>query len=121
MSQFEPVTLVFDGKEYTVEKEDGIWGLIEAIEDVVTLMWLAPRLHSQQVPAIKVYRAYSVALQYAGAKGVTPEDIRQGVDTKRMIQMAYELAGILAMGMPPSDLNVPEASAREAEESKKKA
>jgi len=46
MSQLEPVTLSFDGKEYKVDKEDGIWGLIEAIEDVMTFFELAPAFQS---------------------------------------------------------------------------
>ena len=46
MSQLEPVTLSYDGKDYVVDKEDGIWGLIEAIEDVITFFELA--LHSSQ-------------------------------------------------------------------------
>lgn len=123
MSELQPVTLVFKDKEYKVEKEDNIWGLIEAIEDVVTLLYLAPRLQNGQVPAAKIFRAYAAALNFAGAQGVTPDEIRKGVDYKRMFQMANELATILLMGMPPADVDIGEVSAPEksVDKAKKKA
>ena len=36
MSKLEPVTISYNGKDYTVDKESSIWGLIEAVEDVIT-------------------------------------------------------------------------------------
>lgn len=120
MSQLQPVTLEFGGNEYTVDKDDGIWGLIEAIEDIVTLLWLAPRLHAKQVPAVKIYRAYAAALNYAGAKDVTIDELRAGVTPQRLMEMGYELAGILSMGMPPMDMPAKGASTKEIEAAKKK-
>lgn len=122
MSQLEPVTFSYEGKEYTVDKEDGIWGLIEAIESVITFFELAPLFASGKYPTAKIFRAYSVALNYAGAK-VTPNQVRQSSDYKKMGEMAGSLATILMMAQPPQDVNLGESksSSEEAESAKKKA
>lgn len=115
----QQVTLIFDAKEYVVP-ENKCWGLIEAIEEVVTLSWLAPKLQEQQIPMAKVFRGYAAALTYAGAKDVTVDAIREGVDYPRAFQMAYELAGILSLAAPATDANLSKVSDKQVEEVKKK-
>lgn len=122
MSQLEPVTLSFDGKDYKVEKEDNIWGLIEAIEDVITFFELAPSFAAGKYPTAKIFRAYAAALNYAGAK-VTPNKVREASDYKQMGEMAGALAMILMMAQPSQDVDLGEAKGNDeqAEEAKKKA
>lgn len=99
----QSVTLNFAGRDYTVS-EDKTWGLIEQIEETVTMAWLAPKLSEKQVPLVKIYRAYADALKYAGAKDVTIDQLREGIDFARGIQMGYELAAILSLASPPLSL-----------------
>jgi hypothetical protein len=105
MSQLESVTLSFDGKDYTVDKEDGIWGLIEAIENVITFFELAPAFSTGRYPSARIFRAYAVALNYAGAK-VTPDELRKASDYRRMGSIAGSLAAILDMGQPGADVDL---------------
>lgn len=122
MSQLQPVTLSFDGRDYTVDKEDSIWGLIEAIEDVVSFLELAPALGSGKYPTAKIFRAYAAALNYAGAK-VTANDVRAASDYQKMGEMAGALVAITMMAQPGSDINLgePTANEKDTEEVKKKA
>jgi len=122
MSQLEPVTLSFDGKEYKVDKEDGIWALIEAIEDVITFFELAPAFQSNKFPTAKIFRAYAAALNYAGAK-VTPNELRQASDYRRMGELAGSLAAILMMAQPGADVDLgsAEGSTEDVAKAKKKA
>jgi len=122
MSQLEPVTLHYKDKEYKVEKEDSIWGLIKAIEDVITFLELGPAFQTQKFPAAKIFRAYAAALNYAGAK-TTPNEVRAEASYKDMGEMAGALAMILMMSQPGSDVNLGklDASEKEVEQSKKKA
>lgn len=111
-----------NGKEWHVP-ETRAWGLIEAVEDVVSLQSLATRLNRDDLPAARVYRAYCAALTYAGAKGLTPNELREATDYRRCAVMAYELCGILALAQPGEGLNLDtgineEASAEEAEAGK---
>ena len=121
MSQLQPVTLSFNGKDYTVSKEDGIWGLIEAIEDVVSFLELAPSLASGKYPTAKIFRAYAAALNYAGAK-VTPNDVRAASGYQEMGQMAGALVAITMMAQPGADVELgkPAANAEDGEKVKKK-
>lgn len=112
---FDSVTLSFEGRDYVV-KEGQLWGLAEAVEEVVSMVWLAPRLTRGDMPAGRIFRAYAAALKYAGAKDVNAEQIAKGVDHKRMVEMAYELAGILTVTMPGADVNLPTS---EVDEEKK--
>ena len=99
----QQVTLSFSGKDYVVP-ENKVWGLIEQIEETVTMSWLAPKLSEKQVPLVKIYRAYADALKYAGAKDVSIDQLRDGITFARGIQMAYELAAILSLASPPVSL-----------------
>jgi len=122
MSQLEPVTLKFDGKEYTVDKEDSIWGLIEVIENVITFFELAPACAAGKYPTAKIFRAYAAALNYAGAK-VTANQIREKSGYTDMGEMAGALVMIMNMAQPGADIDLGEAKAsdQDAEKVKKKA
>lgn len=101
----EQVTLSFAGKDYTVD-ESRAWGLIEAVEDVIPLMELAPKMQDQKPPITKIMRAYAQALKFAGCKDATPESVREGVSVQDTVRMGYELVAILAMGMPTSEVDL---------------
>lgn len=117
---FDNITLTFQEQDYEV-KDGGLWGLCEAVEDVISMVWLAPRLQRGDVPAGRVFRAYAAALAYAGAKGVTAKEISEGVGYKRMIEMAYELAAILTITQPGGDVDLGEpGSEGDAEDVEKK-
>lgn len=124
MSQLKPVTLVFGGKTYKVDKQDSIWGLIEAIEDVVSFFELAAALSKQSYSAAKIFRAYAAALNYAGAN-VTPNYVRLSAGYKDLGEMAGNLLAITMMAQPAKDLNLGddkgEVSEAQAEDAKKKA
>jgi len=121
VSQLEPVTLSFNGKDYTVDKEDSIWGLIEAIEDVVSFLELAPALGSGKYPTAKIFRAYAAALNYAGAK-VTANQVRESSGYKRMGEMAGSLVAITMMAQPGADVDLGKSTGndQDAEKAKKK-
>lgn len=120
MSELAPVTLLFEGKEYKVTTADSIWGLIEAIEDVVTFFELAPSLASGKYPTAKIFRAYAAALNFAGAK-VTANELREKSDYKKMGEMVGALAAVLMMAQPGAGVDLGEntASDSEAEQLKK--
>lgn len=116
------ITLIFNDQEYRVSG-DRSWGLIEAVEDVISLFELFPALQSNKPPLAKVARAYAAALNYAGATGVTQHDIRAGVDLTQMLSMANQLAAILMLAFPEGEIAKAseQAGAETSEEPKKKA
>lgn len=122
MSDLNPVTLSYGGKDYEVTAEDSIWGLIEAIEGVVTYWGLFKMIASQEYEALRIYRAFAAALQYAGCRNVSMQDIRKAATYKDLGAMAGQLFVITQMGQP----DVAEAAAdpdmppEELEEQKKK-
>jgi hypothetical protein len=112
------VTLTFKEKSHSVAG-DNVWGLIEAIEDHVTMSWLAPRLQESQVPLVKVFKAYAAALKFAGSGDISLDDIRDGVTFQRGLEMAIELAAILSLAYPSSTENLPKSNTKSVEELKK--
>lgn len=122
MSQLQPVTLKFDGKEYKIDKDDSIWGLIEAIEDVISFLELAPKLSNNSFSSAKIFRAYAAALNYAGAK-VTPKQVRDLSGYKDLGTMAGNLTMIMMMAQPGKDIDLGAGVADDsgADELKKKA
>ena len=122
MSQLQPVTLTFDGKEYTVDKEAGIWGLIEAIEDVITLFELVPAVQEGKYPTARIFRAYSAALTYAGCK-VTANQVREKSGYRQMAEMCGALCAIMGMAQPAADIDLgsDKGNEQDGEKVKKKA
>lgn len=116
----EQITLTFDGKDYTA-REDQAWGLIEVIEDVVSLMELAPKMQEQKPPIMKIMRAYAAALKYCGCKDITPDKVREGVKPQDAVRMGYELVAIMGMGMPTGDVELPKVEQTELAKKKPRA
>lgn len=125
MSELQPVTLSYNGKEYEVTTEDSIWGLIEAIESVTSYWALFKMITSQEFEAPRVFRAFATALQYAGCRTVTMHDIRRAAAYKDLGEMAGQLFAITQMGQPGAAIVKPEDSRKppeeEGEDQKKKA
>jgi len=122
MSQLKPVTLKFQGKEYKVDKDDSIWGLIEAIEDVVSFLELAQMMSAGKYQSAKIFRAYTEALNYAGAS-VNQFQVREAASYQDLGEMGGALLAITMMAQPGKDINLGDTSASESEvdELKKKA
>jgi len=117
MSQLSPVTLEYNGRTHVIDKEDGIWGLIEAIEDVIGYFPLIQKMSKGDYPAAKIYRAYASALNYADPRNpVTPNQIRSETNYEDLGQMTGALAQILAMGQPDADLEVGDPRTPESED-----
>lgn len=122
MSQLEPVTLKFKGKEYKVDAEDSIWRLIEVIEDVITFFDLVLSMNKGKIPVARVTRAYTEALNFAGAN-VTVSEVSAEIGYKENAAMAGALAQIMAMAQPGADIDLGKLKATEtqAKQAKKKA
>jgi hypothetical protein len=101
----QPITLTYKGRDYTVDKDDSIWGLIEAVESVIPFLELAPCLESGKLPSAKIFRAYTAALNYAGAK-TTPMEVKAQAGWKNLGEYAGALAAILMMAQPSADLDL---------------
>lgn len=124
MSELNPVVMSYDGKEYKVGSDDGIWGLIEAVEDVIPYMELLPKVLTNNVPATKIFRAFATALQYAGCRDVNMHDIRKAASYEDLGAMAGQVLAILQMGQPGADLVSADDARKppaEGEDQKKKA
>jgi hypothetical protein len=108
MSQLKPVALEFKGETYEVTSDDGIWGLIETIEGVITLQELVEKVNTPGMPWARIFRAYAAALNYAGCK-TTPMEVRgecqniKGEVVSGMAGLPVSLIAILALAMPPLD------------------
>jgi hypothetical protein len=102
MNGFSPVDLEYNGKTYTVES-NRVWGLIQSIESVIGRAKLAMRLADMDPPETKIGDAYASALRYAGAKGVTGQDITRGRDLGAIVELGmrlFEIMSIAEDGMP---------------------
>ncbi len=70
MSIFKEIGLTWKGKEYTVSP-DKVMGLIEVIEDVITL----DELHSGHgIKRSKISKAYAMAIRYAAQNSSPRQD-----------------------------------------------
>jgi hypothetical protein len=76
MSQFEPVTLKWDGVEYTVP-QDKMMEVIARIEEHVTLDEVHGAMNGN-IKRVKLARAFGSVLRFAGAK-LTDEDVYAGM------------------------------------------
>lgn len=101
MSIFVDATLPWEGKEYTVPASK-IMGLIDVIEESVTLEDLS---RGGGIKRGKMSKAYRDALVYAGAQGVTQEDVYSAfynLDDPNQVQMI--ITNILTLMIPPAHL-----------------
>lgn len=104
MSIFEEVAITWQGKEYTVPA-DQVMGLVEVVEDIITIEELSGR----GVKRAKVARAFAAALRYAGAKNVDPQDVYNGLfSAESMILTTSVVNALLALMIPPEHLQTKE-------------
>jgi hypothetical protein len=103
MSIFQDVTLGFKGEEYTIPSNK-VMKLIAIIEDIVSLQDLTngkgPKLN-------KLAEAFSVALNYAGAK-VEVEEVYASlfVNSGGELVSGY-ITSLIMMMLPPDSYNPP--------------
>lgn len=115
MSLFNEVGLSWGGVEYVV-KPDQVMGLIEVIEDSVTLEELGGSAGGLKRASIA--KAYAQALRYAGCKDVTQQDVYSYLfnpDTAMSIQPI--VTSLLMMMIPPEHLQ--DAAPQESAPAKK--
>lgn len=99
MSIFKEVGLTWGGKEYTI-KPDKVMGLVEVVEDVITLEEL-----TGAVKRGKLSKAYCVALRYAGCNSVTQEQVYKALyDPEKQKDVGPMVTAILMMMIPPEHL-----------------
>lgn len=75
MNKFKPVSLTWQGNTYTIAP-DRMMGAIGRIEDFITLVEIERYTQqSRTLPMAKLASAFAAVLTYAGAAGVTAEDV----------------------------------------------
>lgn len=115
MQPFEPVTLNWKGKDYTV-KPQFVWGLIGTIENVISRTRLAIRIQQQDIPETKIASAYVAALQYAGAGTIDPREVLQEFGgIAGTTNAAIALYEILNLANPPKDEKIAEGETGNAQ------
>lgn len=101
MSIFQEVGLTWKGIEYTVPA-DKVMGLIEVIEDVLTLEELGG---TNGIRRAKVSKAFAVALRYAGANGVSQQEVYNNFfDPTKAVEIQTIITSLLMMMIPPEHL-----------------
>jgi hypothetical protein len=110
---FKPVTLTWKGEDYEVSP-DRVWGLIGAIENVISRNKLVVKLHERDIPETKVAEAYAAALTYAGAKRVFPYDITIGSTPDQLYLHAFALFEILNLAVQPAGFETDEPASGES-------
>ena len=116
MSIFEKIEISWKGEDYVVQP-DKVMGLIEVIEDTITLEELA---NGKGIKRSKISRAFYDVLRYAGAKGISREEIYSGLfDPSKSVEMQEIINTLLTMMIPPEHLRSGEESpkAQAADES----
>ena len=97
---FEQISLKWKDVDYVIPS-DKVMGLIECVEDVMTL----EELNSDGVKRVKLSRAFAVALTYAGAKDVNIEEIYSSLfDRTKGAQVTAVVNNLLLMMIPPEHL-----------------
>lgn len=109
MSVFKDVTLFYKGDEFTV-KSDEILRLIAKVEGEISIQELT---RSEGPPLSKLALAYTVALQYAGAKANHDEVYHGLFSGESGSNVSQALTGLLLMMLPPSTYQ-PAETAKEA-------
>ena len=105
---FEPVLLKWEGREYTVPA-DQVMGLIDTVEDVVTLDELYKMQSEGKIKRMQVSKAYAAAINYgiraseSDDKQVKAETIYESLYAKgeAMINTVATIGGLMAMLLPP--------------------
>lgn len=100
MSIFEEVGLTWKGQEYTVPA-DKVMGLIEVIEDSITL----EELSSEKVYRVKLSKAYYSALRYSGCADASMEEVYSALfNPESGVHVVDAVNAILVMMIPPERL-----------------
>ncbi len=123
MSIFKEVSLIWKGEEYIVSP-DNVMGLIEVIEDVITL----DELHSGSgIKRSKISKAFATALRYAAQNSkprkscnVTQQDIYESLfSVEEGGQISSIINTLLFMMVPPKHLQDNSQDAKEEAEMSK--
>ena len=103
MAIFQDVTLGFNGSEYTVP-HNKVMKLIAIVEDIVSLQDLTtgkgPKLN-------KLAEAYSVALNYAGAKTEVEEVYASLFGDGNGETVSGSITALIMLMLPPDSYNAP--------------
>ena len=102
-ARFNQAKFEFGGWEYTVPGNE-IFGLVEAVEEVITMFELTS---GKLPPATTLAKAYANALNYAGAEDVTAEDVYVNAFKDADFSLASAVYGILALMNPPDEVTDP--------------
>ena len=101
MGLFKEVGLTWKGEEYIVSA-DQVMGLIEEIEDVITIDELA---NTSGLRRAKISKAFAVALRYAGCRSVTQQDVYACLfDPETAASISDIVTLLLSMMIPPEHL-----------------
>lgn len=101
MGIFSEVGLTWRGEEYTVPS-DKVMGLIEVVEDVITIEELTS---SRGVKRAAISKAFAVALRYAGCKGVAQQEVYTTLfDADKSADIQNIITSLLMMMIPPEHL-----------------
>jgi hypothetical protein len=115
-SRFRDVTLEWEGKSYTIPA-NRIFGAIARIEEHIFLSELSQAAVGN-LSFTKASRAWAALLDYAGCKGVNPEDVyadmfSEGPDGQKRVNvlMGFRLLELIMLPpphlVPPQDDNAP--------------
>lgn len=98
---FEPVTLTWDGRDYTIAA-DQVMRCIAAVEEVITLGELNEFSIKGQCPLARVAQAFGVVLRFAGCQ-VRDDVVYAGMFSKGGGNAARDaVQTLLLMMVPPS-------------------
>lgn len=113
MSIFDEVGLTWKGKEYVVPP-DKVMGLVEVVEDVITIEELA----ANGVKRAKVAKAFAAAIRYAaqcqGAVAkIDEQDVYQSLfGDNAMAATTQTVYGLLSFMIPPEHLQTKPTQAK---------
>jgi len=106
MQLFQPVTLAWSGREYTIAA-DAVLRCIAEVENVVTLGDLATMQTKGRLSLAKLAIAYGIALRYAGAD-VKDEEVYGGMFKDAGAELQRRAFGAIltlqALMVPPEQL-----------------
>jgi len=108
---FQPVTIKWQGEAYEIPADE-VLGLIDTVEDHVTLDELHHMQYTGKIKRMQIAKGYAAALNYAirasGSKmeRVTADDVyaelyRPGKALENTVNQVY---GLIAMLIPPEHL-----------------
>lgn len=122
---FQPITIKWQGEAHEVP-EDEVMGLIDSIEDHVTLDELHHMQFTGKIKRMQIAKGYAAALNYAirasgdKLKRITADDVYTELYApgKALENTVNQVYGLIAMLIPPEHLR---AGDKESGEGKAKA